>query len=47
MDRSKRATPRCDVRSRGATESGPERWLEHHTMRDWIWEAIEQLSPTT
>ncbi|WP_406452211.1 sigma-70 family RNA polymerase sigma factor [Streptomyces sp. NBC_01622] len=28
-----------------ATESGPERWLAHHTMRDWIWEAIEQLSP--
>ena len=29
-----------------ATESGPERWLERHTMRDWIWEAVEQLSPT-
>jgi RNA polymerase sigma factor (sigma-70 family) len=28
-----------------ASDSGPERWLEHHTMRDWIWEAIEQLSP--
>ncbi|MHA5053757.1 RNA polymerase sigma factor [Streptomyces sp. SD15] len=29
-----------------ATEAGPERWLEHHTTRDWIWEAIEELSPT-
>ncbi|MET7572375.1 sigma-70 family RNA polymerase sigma factor [Streptomyces sp. NPDC005492] len=29
-----------------AADSGPERWLEHHAMRDWIWEAIEQLTPT-
>ncbi|MCX4979108.1 sigma-70 family RNA polymerase sigma factor [Streptomyces sp. NBC_00554] len=28
-----------------STDAGPERWLEHHTMRDWIWEAIEELSP--
>ncbi|MET7488912.1 sigma-70 family RNA polymerase sigma factor [Streptomyces sp. NPDC005538] len=28
-----------------ATDSGPERWLEHHAMRDWIWEAIEELTP--
>lgn len=28
-----------------ATEAGPERWLEHHAMRNWIWEAIEELSP--
>jgi RNA polymerase sigma-70 factor (ECF subfamily) len=27
------------------TDSGPERWLEQHTMRDWIWEAVEELSP--
>ncbi len=26
-------------------DSGPERWLERHTMRDWIWTAIEELSP--
>ncbi|WP_431961274.1 RNA polymerase sigma factor [Actinacidiphila sp. bgisy160] len=29
-----------------AADSGPERWLEHNALRDWIWEAIEQLSPT-
>ncbi|MCX4584660.1 RNA polymerase sigma factor [Streptomyces sp. NBC_01481] len=28
-----------------STDAGPERWLEHHAMRDWIWEAIEELSP--
>lgn len=28
-----------------ATDDGPERWLEHHAMRDWIWEAMEELSP--
>jgi RNA polymerase sigma factor (sigma-70 family) len=29
-----------------ATEPGPEQLLEHHAMRDWVWEAIEELSPT-
>lgn len=24
----------------------PERWLERNAMRDWVWEAIERLSPT-
>ncbi|MCX5094496.1 sigma-70 family RNA polymerase sigma factor [Streptomyces sp. NBC_00365] len=28
-----------------STDAGPERWLEHHTMRNWIWEAVEELSP--
>ncbi|MFB7495396.1 RNA polymerase sigma factor [Streptomyces sp. NPDC056161] len=28
-----------------ATDAGPERLLERHTMRDWIWEAIEELTP--
>ncbi|MEU5292278.1 RNA polymerase sigma factor [Streptomyces umbrinus] len=28
-----------------STDAGPERRLEHHAMRDWIWEAIEELSP--
>ncbi|MCX4911577.1 RNA polymerase sigma factor [Streptomyces sp. NBC_00878] len=28
-----------------STDSAPERRLEHHAMRDWIWEAIEELSP--
>ncbi|MFF7928076.1 RNA polymerase sigma factor [Streptomyces mirabilis] len=28
-----------------ATDAGPGRWLEQHAMRDWIWEAIEELSP--
>ena len=26
--------------------AGPEQLLEHHAMRDWVWEAIEELSPT-
>ncbi|MFI5813626.1 RNA polymerase sigma factor [Streptomyces sp. NPDC051643] len=29
-----------------STDAAPERWLEHHTMRNWIWEAMEELSPT-
>ncbi|MGW4823249.1 RNA polymerase sigma factor [Streptomyces sp. NPDC004227] len=29
-----------------AAESGPEHLLERHALRDWIWEAIDQLSPT-
>ncbi|MEV6166974.1 sigma-70 family RNA polymerase sigma factor [Streptomyces sp. NPDC051954] len=29
-----------------AMDSGPERLLEQHAMRDWIWEAVEELSPT-
>ncbi|MFG2478594.1 RNA polymerase sigma factor [Streptomyces fagopyri] len=29
-----------------STDAGPERWLEHHAMRNWIWEAVEELSPT-
>lgn len=28
-----------------ATLSGPERWLERHALRDWIWAAVEELSP--
>ncbi|MEV6419561.1 sigma-70 family RNA polymerase sigma factor [Streptomyces sp. NPDC051662] len=28
-----------------STEAGPERWLEQHALRDWIWEAMEELSP--
>ncbi|GAA3883496.1 RNA polymerase sigma factor [Streptomyces sp. NPDC002387] len=27
------------------TDSGPDRWLEQNTLRDWIWEAVEELSP--
>ena len=26
--------------------AGPEEVLERHAMRDWMWEAIEELSPT-
>ncbi|GGK27635.1 DNA-directed RNA polymerase sigma-70 factor [Streptomyces camponoticapitis] len=25
--------------------AGPEEWLERHTLRNWIWEAMEELSP--
>ncbi|MDX3098079.1 sigma-70 family RNA polymerase sigma factor [Streptomyces sp. ME19-03-3] len=28
-----------------AADSGPERWLERNALRDWIWEAVEQLTP--
>ncbi|WP_329459292.1 RNA polymerase sigma factor [Streptomyces sp. NBC_01497] len=28
-----------------SADAGPEQWLEHHTMRDWIWEALEGVSP--
>ena len=27
-------------------DAGPQEWLERHAMRDWVWEAIEELSPT-
>jgi RNA polymerase sigma factor (sigma-70 family) len=29
-----------------STEAGPEQWLEQSALRDWIWEALEELSPT-
>ncbi|MER7681651.1 sigma-70 family RNA polymerase sigma factor [Streptomyces sp. NPDC096934] len=29
-----------------ATDDDPQRWLEQHTTRDWIWAAVEMLSPT-
>lgn len=28
------------------TDTGPEELLDQHAMRDWMWEAVEQLSPT-
>ncbi|WP_327238374.1 sigma-70 family RNA polymerase sigma factor [Streptomyces sp. NBC_01317] len=28
-----------------ATDPGPEQWLERHALRDWTWEAMEELSP--
>lgn len=28
-----------------SAEAGPEQWLERSALRDWIWEAIEELSP--
>ena len=27
-------------------DGDPEQWLERHALRDWIWESVEQLSPT-
>jgi len=29
-----------------SADAGPEELLERHAMRDWVWEAIEELSPT-
>ncbi|WP_405847705.1 RNA polymerase sigma factor [Streptomyces sp. NBC_01518] len=28
-----------------STHLGPEQWLERNTLRDWVWEALEELSP--
>ncbi|MCG7209585.1 RNA polymerase sigma factor, partial [Streptomyces arenae] len=28
-----------------AQAAGPEQWLERNAVRDWIWEALEELSP--
>jgi len=25
--------------------AGPEEWLERNALRDWVWEALEELSP--
>ncbi|MGW3248799.1 RNA polymerase sigma factor [Streptomyces sp. NPDC001070] len=37
--------PLDDLLLRSA-DTGPERWLEDSALRNWIWEAIEELSPT-
>ncbi|MFI6084404.1 RNA polymerase sigma factor [Streptomyces sp. NPDC051217] len=29
-----------------ASEASPERVIERHAMRDWLWRAIDELSPT-
>ncbi|MEV7391703.1 sigma-70 family RNA polymerase sigma factor [Streptomyces sp. NPDC091215] len=26
-------------------EAGPEQWLDQSALRDWVWEAVEELSP--
>ncbi|MFJ4468955.1 RNA polymerase sigma factor [Streptomyces sp. NPDC089424] len=26
-------------------DGGPEQWLDRSTLRDWVWEAVEELSP--
>ncbi|MFG3587626.1 RNA polymerase sigma factor [Streptomyces sp. NPDC047990] len=39
------ARPIEDLRME-ATDDDPQRWLEQHTTRDWIWAAVEELSPT-
>ncbi|MFJ5263803.1 RNA polymerase sigma factor [Streptomyces sp. NPDC088387] len=28
-----------------AVDDGPEQWLERSALRDWVWEALEELSP--
>ncbi|MGW7421564.1 RNA polymerase sigma factor [Streptomyces sp. NPDC054813] len=28
-----------------AAEPGPEQWLEQSALRDWVWEALEELTP--
>jgi RNA polymerase sigma-70 factor (ECF subfamily) len=28
-----------------STQLGPEQWLERNALRDWVWEALEELSP--
>lgn len=29
-----------------ADDNDPERWLEQHAQRDWVWRALEELTPT-
>ncbi|MFF3115543.1 RNA polymerase sigma factor [Kitasatospora sp. NPDC057904] len=47
--RDARETPGLDerdlVRLRGHEQSPPERFIEQHAMRDWIWGAVEELPP--
>ena len=31
---------------RASTEPGPEQVLDEHAMRDWVWHAIDQLTPS-
>ncbi|SDN97579.1 RNA polymerase sigma-70 factor, ECF subfamily [Actinacidiphila guanduensis] len=38
-------TPFVDL-SLPVTESGPEQVVDRHALRDWIWQAVDQLSPT-
>ncbi|MFD3458032.1 RNA polymerase sigma factor [Streptomyces sp. NPDC058691] len=42
---SSRGVP-LDELTRIAAGAGPEEVLERHALRDWIWEAMEELSPT-
>ncbi|WP_405866955.1 sigma-70 family RNA polymerase sigma factor [Streptomyces sp. NBC_01515] len=28
-----------------STHMGPEQWLERNALRDWVWQALEELSP--
>ena len=28
-----------------STYMGPEQWLERNALRDWVWEALDELSP--
>jgi RNA polymerase sigma factor (sigma-70 family) len=39
-----REEPRIDL-DRPATAPSPDQVLEEHALRDWLWHAIEQLSP--
>ncbi|MFJ4847212.1 MULTISPECIES: RNA polymerase sigma factor [unclassified Streptomyces] len=42
---SSRTVPLDDL-TRVAAGPGPEEVLERHALRDWVWEALEELSPT-
>ncbi|MEV5148605.1 RNA polymerase sigma factor [Streptomyces sp. NPDC052727] len=41
-----RTEPVGDPAPPAAADADPERWLERSALRDWVWEAIDQLSPT-
>lgn len=43
--RSTPLTEPADDLSLPSPDGLPEQWLERNALRDWIWEAIEQLSP--
>jgi RNA polymerase sigma-70 factor (ECF subfamily) len=42
----RRLVPLDEVAPWPEPAAGPEESLEHHAMQDWVWEAIDQLSPT-
>jgi RNA polymerase sigma factor (sigma-70 family) len=43
---ARRLVPVEELAPRRDPAAGPDETLDRHAMQDWVWEAIEQLSPT-